>query len=264
MHHSVPAKKIPIVPLIIVVILVAVVGVWFLFFSNENNSLSSDGSISGCANIDRSSYSISPLVFDLLPPPPACFYSVLFAYEHGMISDPSFVNESYYLQPEFFPSFVSNGLPTWEDPVATHYGAVGYGAHPIRSSITLSPSSESSTRFFIFSGFGTRSLQQAKIVYSFPNPSDASLVSISLDDASAHGFLLGPTFPQFTPQWVKPVMITVYSPGPLLRPVTIIFRVAAPDVDFSSDPLAQLFPVFDATSYVGERDVFALTVSPSP
>ncbi len=245
--------------LLLAVLFVLCAGAWF-FFSTSSRPVFSVDSIENCRDVNRESYSISPSVFSDLPPVPKCFGSVVSAFRDNSFSDISFFDSSYYLQPEFFPNFLSEGLHVWQSPDYTHYGAVGFGSYPSFS--TVSSSQKSSTRFFIFSGFGVRSIQSVSLRWSFENPSDANYFSVSLDDSSSRDFLLGPTFPKFHSTWVRPVTLTIAPRDPgVVRPAFLTIHTVRSSADFSLHPLTAVYPFFDSTDYVGEKVVYQVTLS---
>lgn len=237
----------------------AVVLLFFFFFQRPYYSVDS---IHNCVDLDRSSYGITPSVFSSLPPAPKCFVSAVELYRHRVMTDLSFFDSSYYLQPEFFPSFETIGLSAWTSPVDTHYGAVGSGSYPsvATSSILSSPSSVHP--FLVYSGFGIRSLQRMTLVARLENPSDAEFVSFSLDDSSRTGFLLGPTFPKFSSDWVHRSELRVLRLTDALPHPVIILVSTAPSSASLSDPRTSQLPYFDSVEFVGEKTVFRLTLTP--
>ena len=88
-----------------------VLGVYFLFF------ISSSLQPVQCVHVDRVSYGLPLSVFESLPPLPACIISSSRSVSSGSVSDLSFFTSEYYLQPEFYPSFLSEGLSQWTSPV---------------------------------------------------------------------------------------------------------------------------------------------------
>lgn len=249
----------------VVVLGVFLILVFFLLFSYFSplspRPFFSVDSIENCRSLSREAYAVSPTVFSSLPSPPKCFDSIISVFHAGRFSDNYFFDESYFLQPEFFPNFLSEGLRVWQNPDYTHYGAVGFGAHPFASVLSLS--SQSSARFWMHSGFGVRSVQSVSLRWEFENPSDANLFSISLDENSSADFLLAPNFPKFHSGWVHPVDIRVTPLSSSLPSTSVLHIFTVPSsADFSSHPLVSLFPLFDSTDYVGGKRVYTLTITP--
>lgn len=249
----------------IAVVLLAGGLIWVMLPSH--NSPVDSSSISNCVSISRGSYGISPSVFELLPPPPKCFYSVVAPYQQGTFTQPFFFDESYYLQPEFFPAFEKEGLNAWKNPTAGFWGAVGYGAHPYALSLALHPGETTRTRFFLFSSFGIRTHQGMRIEPFFPNPVDAQHVSVKLisDDVS-EGFILGPSFPKFDPDWVHPIEVEVTAqPNIPAETLRVFFRIKSPSLSVDETGVKAFGSnYYSATAYVGERDPAILTVQIVP
>ncbi len=216
-------------------------------------------SIANCDDLNRDSYGLSPTVFAALPPSPKCFNSIVALYREKQFVDINFFDSSYYLQPEFYPAFLSSGLAIWRSPLDTHYGVVGHGSYPSSSSVKSSFPSE--TFFLIYSGYGVRTLQSVSLRAEFENPSDANLFSVSFDENTSHGFLLGPTFPKFHSAWVHPVIVRVTPLFPFESHSGVIrIHTTRSNSDFSSNPLLDFFPLYDSTDYVGENLVYRLTI----
>lgn len=233
--------------------------------SSENYFPFNSNSISGCVNLSRENYSLPPAVFENLPSAPACFVSLVERYHSQSFSDEYFFTPEFFLQPEFFPEFEKSGLDYWMNPLATHWGAVGYGSFPSEKKISIRSGEESRARIFLHSGFGVRTFQGASLRVEFENPSDEKWVSVSLDENSVNGFLLGPTFPKFDSRWVRPVDVLVrVSPGAPSLTIPLRVRVLAPPAgmqDQWSRELGEKY--YDATSYVGERVAFRVFIQTS-
>lgn len=243
------------------------IGIVFFFllsFFFIQSPSSSSFSIFGCENVDRSTYAIDSRVFSDLPTPPACLTSVARAFEHHWFSDAFFFSPDYYLQPEFYPSFFTDGLSKWNTPVASQYGAVGFGAFPHVQTLRASPGSTTPVRVFFHSGFGVRSYQGVRLTAITEIPEDADEVIVSFDSSSQSGFLLGPSFPKFSPNWVVPVDMNVYvSPTvPFHRIVVSIDTI--PLEGSVSSALAESSPgtYYQSTDFIGSRTAFTLIVIP--
>jgi hypothetical protein len=216
-------------------------------------------------DVDRDAYGISSAVFSDLPPIPSCFQSVVDRYQDGRFADAYFFTPAYYLQPEFFPNFVTSGLSQWQSPDASHYGVVGFGGHPATHRSGVLIGGQKSFRFFINSGFGVRGYQAGRLEAVLVNPQDAPFVKVTLDEDSANGFLLGPTFPRFSPLWVHVVDVNVsFSKDAAYKDYVISFRSAEVSeewFDAHNPPSATYY--YNITDFVGPRPAFTLTVVPS-
>lgn len=256
----------PLLPVVFLSLLLVFVLFLVFFSSSLSRPFFSIDSIAQCVDVNRDTYNLSPAIFSDLPPLPACFSTIVSAYHSGQFTDTSFFSREYFLQPEFYPNFSSQGLLAWTQPLYTHYGATGYGAYPNYHSHSFSPENSSpvSIPFFVFAGFGVRSLQQMTLVVRFENPSDADYFSAQLDDSSQNGFILGPTFPKFSSDWVHPVTLTL-SPRSIshARPVTVFVRTVR-TTSLLEDSRGEYLSFFDSVDYTGERDIFRVIIAPSP
>jgi hypothetical protein len=232
---------------------------FFSFFFSTQTPFS----FSDCHALDRSVYSLPPGVFENLPPLSACFVSAAYTFESGAFRDASFFTSSYYLQPEFYPSFFTQGLPQWQNPIGTHYGVVGYGAYPSFQILSIRPGETKTVRVFFYSGFGVRGYQGAALQPVFQNPAHASFVSVFLDENATNGFLLGPNFPKFSREWVKPVDITI-ALSPAAPPDEIILAVETRAPPLRIQEAGAALPYYSSiTQFVGERPAFYLTIVPT-
>ena len=247
-------KKIMVVG-IVAFILVAAIFVFFFspqsFYPSPNSSFSS---FDNCENVDRAAYEVSPVVFAELPPLPRCFYSVVKKFHDHSFNDASFFSREYFLQPEFYPNFLEQGLSFWKTPDGERYGVVGFGAFPAEQTISLSPGSSKVIRVFVHSGFGVRSFQGMKLVPSFKTL--AQNVSVSLDEESEKGFLLGPSFPVFNENWAKSVDVLVSADASAPTHVVELVIKSSPPSSRDEVEWEQVNSLYySATQFVGEQTV---------
>jgi len=246
---------------IIALVIVSWLG-WNYFSSSQNQSLL----VQNCSSINRESYGVNPVIFEELPSPPACFYTVVDAFRSGDFLNPFFFDKTYYLQPEFFPLFEREGLAAWKYPSAGVWGAVGYGAHPSSLSFSLLPGQRIRTRLFIFSSMGIRTYQGMRIAPFFPNPVDEAHVTISILGKAGNGFIVGPNFPKFSSMWVQPVDIEIRA-AENIPPETLRARLVVKSPESATDEQgiekygSNYFP---ATAYVGERSPAEITITILP
>ena len=241
---------------------VFIVGIFLLsgvFFSSLPVSntipLSSD-----CSPILHDSR-IPSLAFAWLPPLPDCFSVVRAAYYDGTIPSSKIISSKYYLQPEFYPNFESDGVASWITPSATHYGALGLSAFRSNSiPTTLSRTNSTTFRFFVHSSFGIRAYQGVRLSPRVSDENYSHFVSVRVDDPSASGLVFGPSFLKIHPAWAYPVDVTVsVSSGAPSGSVPITVDIVPLPNDFvqpSWIPTEALF--FDATSYLGSRPIFSV------
>ncbi len=214
-----------------------------------------------CRDIDRSNYGIIPEVFDSLPPAPKCFYSVVEAFRQRQLRDGFFFSEAYYLQPEFYPEFIGNGITQWTNPNPTHYGLVGYGSFPLRHEIVMRPGETKQIRLFVHAGFGVRSFQGMGVRVQYKYPETPKALTVELDPAS-NGFLLGPTFPRFDPQWARPIEVTLrVNPASPPQDLEMTFYSTPPSPESAQSFVDRVTGRYaDATSYLGERPLATAVV----
>lgn len=255
-------KAFPFLPIIGVLILAGVLLGWWFFSTGSSSSLVVPDS--SCRSADRSSYGVDLAVFSRLPSPPSCILSVSDSFNNRQFTDSSFFAPDYYLQPEFYPSFFTEGLSKFTSPVATHYGAVGYGAFPHEWVVSRDSSQVHATRIFFHSGFGVRSFQSGSLGVEFEIPEDAAHVDVSLDSSSSEGFILGPSFPVFHPSWVKPVDVSVeVRPSAPYREIVVYLVTRPPSSSFMGSVSPLPGSLYSLTDWVGPQRVITLVIRPS-
>lgn len=253
-----------------IVLLVVIAGIFLLFQKNApSQPVASSvpkgvvGGIQNCVGLDRNSYGISSAVFESLPKPPKCFSSFMQLYRANQFSDDFFFSKNFFLQPEFYPNFESQGLSYWTSPIATHWGAIGFGASPFERSVNAKPGETVRTRFFFHSGFGVRTFQGLRLEAEFENPSDAQWVQVKLDSESENGFLLGPSFPKFDQNWAKAIDAQLaVLPGASTKTIAIRLKTKAPG-PLVAEEWAAKNPnrYFNATAFVGEQTAMRILLN---
>lgn len=218
--------------------------------------------IRGCVDLNRS-YNIPSAVFEALPQPPRCFVSMVQLYQSQQFSDDFFFGPSFFLQPEFYPSFLRNGLHYWTSPISTHWGAIGFGAFPSERTLSVARGQTIRTRFFFHSGFGVRSFQGMRVVPRFQTPTDAQSIHIKLDTDSQNGFLLGPSFPKFDAAWAKPIdlEITADATAPVGNTGFVLKTEPADAVRVERWQAEKGILYYNATDFVGEQTIAAITLA---
>ncbi len=245
---------------LVIGMMVLLVSLFFMFSSSSPEPLQAIDS--GCVSADRSAYGVSLDVFSKLPPLPSCIRSASSAFASGTFTDVFFFSSDFYLQPEFYPSFFTDGLGKYSSPTPTHYGAVGYGAFPHSIRRELLPSVSVKERIFFHSGFGVRSYQGGHLRVEYAIPEDAGHVQVVLDPSSSSDFLLGPAYPVFSPLWVRPVDLTItMGPGSPYRDVIIYLVTDAPSGEFMEAQQSLYSGIFNSfTDYVGSQRVATLVL----
>jgi hypothetical protein len=243
----------------LVLFFILLISVGFLFFHFSTPPSLALSPISGCIDVNRSSYVVSPLVFANLPSPPACLISSSRAFVSRQFSDASFFSLDYFLQPEFYPTFFSEGLPKWTSPNTQTMGVIGYGAFPHYDRLIVLPGESKSIRFFFHSSFGVRSFQEGRLLIQYARPADANALIISLDANTFSGFSVGPTFPIFHPSWVKPVDLNVFRPPSSNETIWITLVTASPLPEYSPPASASALS-YGFTDFIGPRLVYTLEI----
>ncbi|MDD5163372.1 MAG: hypothetical protein PHD95_04150 [Candidatus ainarchaeum sp.] len=242
--------------------------IFFVFFNSsptapaKEQGFFQNNEIAGCIDLNRDSYNIPPAVFESLPKPPKCFDSIMQLYREGKFSDDFFFTKEFFLQPEFYPAFLEGGIQYWKNPVATHWGAVGFGASSFDREITAKAGSKTKTRLFLHSGFGVRSFQGLKIFAEFENPEDSAFAKIKLDSETSSGFLLGPSFPKFDEKWARQIdseIEVMQNAQP--KQIVMLLKTKAPEEKQALEWKNQYSNYYNATDFVGEKTVARITLT---
>ncbi|MBI4043995.1 MAG: hypothetical protein HY393_04285 [Candidatus Diapherotrites archaeon] len=169
---------------------------------------------------DRSSYGVPLQTFAMLSPLPEDFGIALYLVASGKIEDLDVFTEAYYTQPEFYPSFVSNGMVYYSNHPPDRYGALGFGFYPSPTFARAEPGGTGIATVFLHSGFGVETWQglhvqvevsdELKPFFSFKSEQDAYLVC--------------PSYPLFEPCWAQKVRIP-FSVNPQTPSGTYTFSI---------------------------------------
>ncbi|VVB98951.1 Uncharacterised protein [uncultured archaeon] len=152
----------------------------------------------------RESYGIPQAVFSNLPQPPGDFNAIVSLYHSGNFRDEEFFSEKYFLQPEFYPSFIGNGLTYWLNPDTTHWAAYGYGSFPTHKEMTIRQGEKKNVKFFMHSGYGVRSYQGIGLAASVVQAGKG--VDVKIHEPA---FLLGPNYPLFEKGWARQITLEI-------------------------------------------------------
>ena len=177
-----------------------------------------------------------------LPEPPRDFNAVVTHYLNTGTPDESFFSPKYYLQPEFYPSFIGSGLGYWTAPSTTHWAAYGYGSFPVRKTVDAAVGEKSAVTFFVHSGYGVRSWQGMGFRTIVSGDGNA-IITIAPSE-----ILLGPSFPSFTAAWAGKITvgITPESAGSYNVKVFASAPLEASSQKWSADSSARGMQYFDA------------------
>jgi len=113
--------------------------------------------------IDRSSYNIYLdkfyETFGSLPKIPDNFGTTVYLIYTGRKTDFNTLTKDYYLQPEFFPLFVKNGLKFYETYDPRYVGTYGWGTYPSEQWLQASAGAKGYIQFFFKTGWGIETRQ---------------------------------------------------------------------------------------------------------
>jgi hypothetical protein len=183
------------VGIVAVVALITVVSGIVLVLHHPTNSFVSAPAESTPASI--------PDYTSKLPPKPDNFRLVMREIQSKYM-DLCKLNESYYLQPEFYEESWQIGKRYYENHDYSRWVVHGHGAYPANPRVVFYTSEPGEwIRFCTFyrTGWSVETWQGLKLV---PEQSEHFDVIIEPDE-----FLLPPTFPTFPLDWVKKLNITV-------------------------------------------------------
>ena len=172
--------------------------------SNADNT-TQENTKSVSLEIQRKSYGIPLGVFDELPTSPSDFNRMVSLMQQRGYSNYSFFSSAYYLQPEFYPSFLPNGLSYWTAPSPSHYGVAGMGFFPSTQIINIERGKSTTARFFVHAAFGVQSFQGIKL--SIVRPEKFSNINAKI--ISPTEMLITPTFPKFSDGWARAVDVRI-------------------------------------------------------
>ena len=164
------------------------------------------------------------IVYQNLPPFPKDFYEIDTLVEEGILTDLSNIDGTYYLQPEFYPTW-EEIVPHYQNPDQTRRGIVGYGAYPADIGVETSPGSEFTVVTFFHAGMQTETYQGMRLAATYPDMASIptkdlqTTLPVNQDPAAAaryftvtfdpETFVLEPSFPIFQAGWTRRIAIHV-------------------------------------------------------
>ncbi|MFH1664422.1 MAG: hypothetical protein ABH986_06520 [archaeon] len=247
-------KKIVFVAGIIVILVLSAI-----FFAGKEDEAEKESKESAKETnlllMQRESYGISSAVFSELPVPPSDFNKIVSLFHQGKFSDELFFSEKYFSQPEFYPSFLGNGLNYWQNPSTTHYGAYGYGSYPIKKTVVIKAGEKIKAKFFVHSGYGVRSFQgiQLNAVTEYKN-----FFLVSIKDPV---FLLEPNFPKFRKEWAKEVELNIEAKEKTPEGMyEVKVFVSSPPEEFSYKWSKEHEKYFDAAEFSTGKELYELKI----
>ena len=137
-----------------------------------------------------------------IPPKPDDYPLIKREMKSGYI-DLSDLNESYWLQPDFYPNW-DRAKQFYEQHDYSRWGVYGHGAYPANPEVVFNTTELGSWISFVVlyrTGYGIETYQGIKLV-----PEDNEYFDVEI---TPNQFLLKPTFPVFAKDWVKRLTINV-------------------------------------------------------
>ncbi len=151
----------------------------------------------------RPYYNLSGEIFSNLPEFPDDFYSVDDkVYRLANLRELKDITEQYYKQPEFYPTFETQGIEMIKNPPPDRIGISGMGAYPGEQTFTTAKGQQFTATAFFHASWMVQTYQGMKIRKTF----DAEYFSVSADPET---FLLGPSYPVFDKDWAQKVVIGI-------------------------------------------------------
>ena len=142
-------------------------------------------------------------VFSQLPPIPEDFSEISYLLANGKYFSIGYLDEGYWKQPEFYPGFKRSGLRAWTEPDPNYWGVVGFGTYPAEQSdeLTIGGRENFDAVVFMYSGYGVQTYQG---VHLQPSSASRQYFDITIEEPD---FILEPSFPRFSQEWAKRVVI---------------------------------------------------------
>lgn len=166
------------------------------------------------------------IVFSKLPPMPKDFYVVDLLVDKGIFTDVNRIEEAYWKQPEFYPTFEDQGVELYQHPPQGRWAAFGVGSYPSEL-IVLSPrNNQFEVAFMMYTSWLVETYQGTKFNYGFPKSGnillsdfpdgsrdviqDPAVVKEYFDvEITPNEILLEPAFPLFEKNWVQKIKVKV-------------------------------------------------------
>lgn len=157
-------------------------------------------------------------VYENLPPFPEDFYYIdeIVTFQEGIL-DLENLEDKYYKQPEFYPTWESMGVDLTRNPERGRATLWGWGAYPADEGFSTYPGQEFTAATFFHSSWQVQSWQGMKLETVFPSTSMVRGSQIHSADAEKYFtavispdlILLGPTFPRFDQNWTYKVSVKI-------------------------------------------------------
>ena len=171
-------------------------------------------------------------IWSSLPSAPKDFSETAYALAAGRYYSIGYLEEPYFLQPEFYPNFKSQALKYWREPDASSWTPQGYGTYPAQQfdGLVRGEREEFTGVVFFHTSWGVQGFQGVTLI---PTTETLKYFDITI---SPDTFLLGATFPKFDKQWAQKIAISG-KPKPDTPPgeYRLGFEVVSPPKEFIAE-----------------------------
>jgi len=221
------------------------------------------------------------VVYQNLPLFPKDFYEIDALVELGRLTDLVSLEDKYWKQPEFYPTFESN-IADIQNPNINRLYAFGYGAYPGDIGVDVKPGSDFTVATFFYSSWLVETWQGMRMQEFYPvqtgvptqdlNGTKFSVIqdpdvvktyfNVSFEPSV---FLLGPSSPIFDYNWTQKVLVHIkVSPDTPKGRYVIGVNPVAPPKEYSDRWLMKYrLKYTDASAGVVGRPFFQLVVDVS-
>ncbi|MFH0969877.1 MAG: hypothetical protein V1776_00220 [Candidatus Diapherotrites archaeon] len=141
-------------------------------------------------------------IFTQLPAMPTQFEEHTQVWKDGNMNKLAEITNATYMQPEFHPTFHTTGINTWINAPENKTYTIGIQSTPATQEAVISTQeTEFDTTLFIGGGWGSTYYQGLSFRTTI-EPETTYAVDFEPND-----ILVGPTFPAFSPEWMKKIRI---------------------------------------------------------
>lgn len=196
-------------------------------------------------------------IFAQLPPPPENIDMFNTFWGGGDANTLRDIPEETILQPTFYPTFQQTGKRPWTNATGEWPSTTGTMSTPAEQEITIPPEETlMEATLLVGSTWGATYYQGAGITYTL-QPETPHQLTIT-----PSSILLGPTFPAFSPEWMKRITIQgTITPTPGVEKYTLTLFSTTPHPDSEQQWMAQYAPYIrtDGT-YTDPNGLATLTI----
>jgi len=128
--------------------------------------------------------------FGTLPKIPSDFGEITYMIYTGKLTNLQEIKPEYYLQPEFFPLFIDNGLQFYKNYEPKYIGTYGWGVYPSEQWLSVKAKSKGQIALFFKTGWGIETWQGMNL-YAYSN---CDWIKPQVENLP---FVTPPTYPEF-------------------------------------------------------------------